>query len=85
MWGLAAPGWVKLAAYHGTAGRLTLLPRLPGADAGLVTIWNDKGVPSLSLWRSVFARLVPASIPQVEAASAPATLGQSKVVSQITP
>jgi hypothetical protein len=83
--GLAAKGWVKLATYHGTTGRLTLLPRLPGEDAGLVTIWNDKGVPSISLWRSVFERLAPGSISQVEGAIAPVALGQGRVVYAITP
>ncbi|HEY8598851.1 MAG TPA: hypothetical protein VIL85_10505, partial [Thermomicrobiales bacterium] len=83
--GLEGRGWVKLATYHGTADRLTLLPRLPGEDAGLVTIWNAQGVPSLSLWRSVFDRLAPASIPAVEAAIAPVPLGQGRVVSAITP
>jgi len=34
--------------------------------AGLVTIWNDNGAASLSLWRTVFERCAPTSIEPVE-------------------
>jgi hypothetical protein len=81
--GLATRGRVKLSTYHGKTGQLTLLPRLLGEDVGLVTIWNAQGVPSISLWRSVFERLAPECIPQVEQAIAPVSLGQGKVVTQV--
>ena len=59
---LEQEGLVRLLSGHGK-GRMTLLPRLDGDDAGLVTIWNDGGV---SLWRTVFERRPPDEIPAVE-------------------
>jgi hypothetical protein len=61
---LEQEGLVRLKTYHGK-GRRTLLPRLTADDAGLVTIWNDRGA-YISLWRSVFERRAPASIDRVE-------------------
>ena len=63
---LEQEGLVRLSTYHGK-NRMTLLPYLSGDDAGLVTIWNDNGA-YLSVWRSVFKRRAPESIPEVEAA-----------------
>lgn len=58
---------VALFSYRGVRGdRFTLLPRLNSENAGLVTIWNDKGKPYISLWRSVFERRAPKSIDSVE-------------------
>ncbi len=48
-------------------GRATLVPRIPGADAGLVTIWNDRGA-YLSFWRSVFERRAPATLARFDEA-----------------
>lgn len=62
---LEAAGLVRLQSYRGTTGRMTLLPRIWGEEAGLVTIWNDNG-PYLSLWRSVFERVAPAATPKIE-------------------
>jgi hypothetical protein len=70
-------GLVRLLTFHGK-GRMTLLPYPIGEDAGLVTIWNDKGA-SLSVWRSVFERRAPKSIPQVEAVIG-ARIGTGKLV-----
>jgi hypothetical protein len=64
---LERDGLARLFTYHGK-GRLTLLPYLIGDEAGLVTIWNDKGA-YLSVWRSVFERRAPKSITDVEAAT----------------
>jgi hypothetical protein len=64
--GLERASLAELSTYHGKE-RWTLLPRLPGENAGLVTVWNDAG-PSLSLWRSVFERRAPNSIGPVEGA-----------------
>jgi hypothetical protein len=61
---LEQEGLAKLSTYHGK-NRLTLLPYLIGEDAGLVTVWNDNGA-YLSVWRSVFERRAPNSIPDVE-------------------
>jgi hypothetical protein len=63
---LADEGLAVLRTTHGTSGRLTLLPRVPRDDAGLVTIWNDHG-PSITLAGSVFRRLAPQSLTRVEA------------------
>ena len=63
---LEQEGLVRLSTYHGK-NRMTLLPYISGEDAGLVTIWNDNGA-YLSVWRSVFERRAPKSIPSVETA-----------------
>jgi hypothetical protein len=62
---LEREGLVRLKTLRRKRG-WTLLPRLPVDDVGLVTIWNETGV-YLTLWRSVFERRAPASIPRVEA------------------
>jgi hypothetical protein len=61
---LEREGLVRLKTYQGK-GRLTLLPRLTADDAGLVTLFHDRGA-YISLWRSVFERRAPASIDRVE-------------------
>lgn len=58
---------VALATYRGKGGRTTLLPRLHSEDAGLVTIYADRGQPYLQFWRTVFERRAPVSLPRVEA------------------
>lgn len=68
-------GLVNLLAYRGSTGRTTLLPYVPGDEAGLVTIWND-GVCWISFWRGVFERRAPASIERIEELLAPAKLGR---------
>ncbi len=57
---------VRLLTGHGK-GRMTLLPRLYSDDAGLVTIYNDNG-GYITVWRTVFERRAPDSIPAVEKA-----------------
>ncbi len=43
-------GLVKLGTYHAKGGdMMTLLPRLRAANAGLVTIYNYSGTPSLQI------------------------------------
>ena len=74
---------VCLFSYTGSS--FTLLPRITPGNAGLVTIWNYRQQPSLSVWRSVFERLAPNSIGAVERVIAPVKLGQGKTVSNITP
>ncbi len=68
---LEADGIARLTTFRGAGGKKTLLPRVPGDDAGLATIWADSG---MSLWRSVFERRAPHSIAPVEALIAPDTL-----------
>ena len=41
---------------------------LAGDDAGLVTIYCDKGSAYLQFWRSVLERRAPRSLPAVETA-----------------
>ena len=81
--GLENEGLVRLQTYHGTSGRWTLLPRLQPDNAGLVTIWNADGA-YISLWRSVFERRAPLSIPRIEALLSPANLGQGTYPKEIT-
>lgn len=77
---------VRLFSYTGITGtRFTLLPRLMPDDAGLVTIWNDRHQPSLSLQRSVFERRAPNSIEPVERIIAPIRIGRGNAVPDITP
>jgi hypothetical protein len=66
---LEAGRLVKLGTYRGKSGMTTLLPRLAGDDAGLVSIYCDNGSAYLQFWRSVFERRAPGSIPVVEAAA----------------
>ena len=72
---LEAEGLVTLGTYRGTSGRSTLLPRIPGDDVGLVTIWNDKGA-ALSFWRSVFERRAPMTLARIEGMPDPPKIGQ---------
>ncbi len=72
---LEAEGLVKLWTYHGKSGRTTLLPYIVGDDAGLVTLWNDRGA-YVQFWRSVFQRRAPSSLPRIEQLAAPAKVGQ---------
>lgn len=80
-WALALKrqGLAKLGTYHGKSNRLTLLPRLPTDDVGLVTIWNDHGA-YLSLWRSVLERRAPKSLARVEELLAPTKVGQGNTI-----
>jgi hypothetical protein len=81
---LEAEGLVKLWTYHGKSGRTTLLPRIPGDNVGLVTIWNDKG-PALSFWRSVFERRSPEALTRIEQLHNSPKIGQGTTTRAITP
>ena len=79
---LEREGLVRLLTGHGKSGRLTLLPRLYGDDAGLVTIWNDHG-PYVTVWRTVFERRAAEEIPAIEAAIG-ARIGTGTVIRSIS-
>ena len=66
-------------------GRFTLLPKTMPDDVGLLTIYNENQQPYITVFRSVFERLAPNSIQQVERAIAPLTIGKGNVVRDITP
>lgn len=74
---------VRLFSYEGSE-RFTLLPRIRPEDSGLVTIWNDKGEPYISFWRSVFERRAPGSIAAVERVITPLRLGQGNTAREIS-
>lgn len=76
---LAAVGPASLRTAHGKSGRLTLVPRLPAENVGLVTIWNENGA-YLTLWRSVFERNAPQALAEVERLIAPETVGQGNSI-----
>ena len=78
---LEGDGLVRLATYHGADGRMTLLCYVPGERSGLVTIWADGAV---SLFRSVFQRRAPGSIPAVGSVIAPAEIRQGNQVRPAT-
>lgn len=80
---LEAQGLARLSTYHGRSNRTTLLPRIPGEDVGLVTIWNDNG-PYISLWRSVFLRRAPRCLEALEKLPGAPKIGQGTTTKQIT-
>ena len=72
----------KLSTYHGNT-YVTVLPRIPVDDAGLVTIYYSDSGGSITPWRSVFERRAPNALAVVEtAASAP--VGQGNVFYDVT-
>src|SRR5439155_22410284 len=56
----------RLQTYHAKNGYLTLLPRLRADNAGLVSIYADGSEGGLWLYRTVFERRAPSSLPIVE-------------------
>jgi hypothetical protein len=83
-WALALEreGLARLSTFHGIGNRWTLLPRLQPENVGLVTIWNDGGA-YIQLWRSVFERRAPSTLPIVEARIAPTTIRQGSTIRDI--
>ena len=69
--------FVKLLTYHGRNGVLTLLPRLVADNAGLVSIYNNKGTAYLQFWRSVFERRAPSTLAHIEATITPIKQGNT--------
>jgi hypothetical protein len=81
---LDCEGLVRLVTYHAKGGdMMTLLPRMRADNAGLVTICNDRGTPSLQFWRSVFERRAPESLPRVEQL-ATVEVGQGKTTYEVS-
>ena len=62
----------------------SLIPKIIPGNVSLITIWNYKEQPSISVWRSVFERIAPNSIESVERAIAPTKIGQGNTVYDIT-
>ncbi len=75
---------VRLSSYTGV-NRFTLLPRIMPDNAGLVTIWNDKQQPYISVWKSVFKRHAPNSIEIVEKVIEPSKIGQGNTIQKVSP
>jgi hypothetical protein len=71
----------RLFSTQGTSGLTTLIPQLRAQGAGLITIANQNG-PVLWFWRSVFEKLVPSLIPEIEATIG-TNLGQGTAVRKI--
>ena len=80
---LEREGLATLGTYHGTSDRWTLMPRFQPDNVGLVTIYNDR-TAYLTLYRSVFERRAPASLPRVEALIAPDRVGRGTVTRKLT-
>ena len=75
---------MRLGTYHAKGGdMMTLLPKLCADNASLVTIYNDRGTPSLQFWRSVFERRAPESLPRVEQL-ATVEVGQGKTTYEVS-
>ncbi|HYU20243.1 MAG TPA: hypothetical protein VEQ11_16260 [Chloroflexota bacterium] len=79
---LEREGLARLVTYTGK-GRLTLAPRLRLDNAGLVTIVNENGRPCFWMWRSVFERRAPKSIPRIEQITAPIPIGNGNTVREV--
>lgn len=60
-----------------------MLPYLPNDNAGLVSIYHDKGA-YLQFWRSVFMRRAPQSVPAIERIMAPTPVGRGNWTSRIS-
>jgi hypothetical protein len=77
-------GLVRLGSYRAKGGSmLSLLPRLRADNAGLVTVYNDRGISSLQFWRSVFERRAPERLPKVEQV-APVQIGQGNTAYEVS-
>jgi hypothetical protein len=81
---LERDGLARVYSFRGVSGRFTLLPRLAGEDAGMVTIWNDGG-PYISLWQTVIERVAPASVGRIEELSGLSPIGQGRTIRTPTP
>lgn len=81
---LKQEGLVQLSTYIGKLKVMTLLPRLPTDNAGLVTIYNDHGTAYLQFWRSVFARRASESLPRVEEIVYPTSVGQGTTTREVS-
>ena len=83
-WG-ALPN-VSLSTYMGVKGEnYTLLPRIMPDNAGLVTIWNYRQRPSITVWRKVFERHAPEALESVERVVEPDRIRQGNTLKSITP
>jgi hypothetical protein len=83
--GLQREGLATLQTFQGrVSNRRNLLPRLRDERVGFVTIYNTGGVPSLQLFRKVFERRAPKTLPEIERLVAPQSLGQGTVAKNIS-
>ncbi len=76
--GLEGQGLARLHETRGK-GRVAIRPLTIADGVGLVTIWNDSG-PYISLWRSVFERRAPKTLPQLEQFVAPTPVGSGNSI-----
>ena len=72
---LETEGLARLSTYVGVQ-RTSLLPRLPAADAGLVTVYNDRRSAYVSVYRGVLERLAPQALREIERLIHPEVVGQ---------
>jgi hypothetical protein len=76
---IADAGLADVHTFFGKTGNVVLLPRIPGYEAGLVSLYlRPDGRPALQWWRTVFERRAPGSIAVVEAAAS-AQMGQGSM------
>jgi hypothetical protein len=76
-------GLARLVTTSGVTGRKVLKPYVVGEQVGLVTVWNENGAAALSLWRTVFDRCAPKSIPRLEELTG-GEVGNGRSVANIT-
>ena len=82
---VAAEGLLnRLLTYRGKPGNVTLLPRLPIDDVGLVTVWYDSTGGYVQWWRSVFERRAPESLDRLNSVLAPQTVGQGNICRDVS-
>lgn len=78
-------GLVRLGTYHAKGGGMTtLLPRLRADNAGLVTVYNDRGTASLQFWRGVFERRASETLPRVEGVAAPVQIRHGNTTYEVS-
>ena len=59
------------------------MPLVKGADAGLVTIWNEHG-PAISPWRTAFVSRAPQTLGRIEALEPPVAIGQGNALRNVS-
>jgi hypothetical protein len=73
---LEQDGIARVGTYHGKAGVVTLLPRIPTDGVGMVTVYNSPGGAYLQFHRGVIERRAPQTLHRIEVAAAPAKVGR---------
>ena len=66
-------------------GEYSMIPRVMPGNAGIVTVWNSKLQPSVTVWPSVVKRLAPKALAVLEQAMGPLDTRKWNTTENITP